>query len=187
MVFSTPVIPHKSVNQWTFVKMCPDWRDKLSPPLHWLYHWRGHCVHHMEQGCSMGLRPASLLLPVLLAIHNQARDEVLPYQASAEVSKIPFPLLGKAEWGSGISWAERKSRGNTRWINIFNRGRDQAFIEWGQKEAFSHTYRFWKKTEMSVSWICFHCHGKIAMGQVTTRLLKWSWLLSHYCWHDVHT
>lgn len=159
--------------------MRPDWRGKLARPLHRLYRWRGQCVRHMWQGWSMGLRGAPLLLPLLSTAHNQPGNEVLAHQSSAEVSQIPFCLLGKGEWGSGgLVGREKEQGGTTRWINIFNGGRDQAFIEWGQREAFSHTYRVWEKTEMSVSWICFHCHGKAAMGRVITQLLRCSLFFS---------
>ena len=163
------------LHQWSHMRalmqMCPDWRGKLAPPLHWLYRWRGQCVHHMWQGWSIGLRPAPLLVPLLPIAHNQPGDEVLAHQASAEVAPQEKPLSptwGRESGAAGVSWAERKSRGTSRWINIFNRGRDQVFIEWGQREAFSHTCRVWEKTEMSVSWICFLCHGKAAIGQVIT-------------------
>lgn len=166
------MIPRESVRCRALVKKCPGWRGKLALPLHWLYHWRGQCVHHMGQGWSIGLRRAPLLRPLLSTTHNQPGDEVPAHQASAEVIlDPPFPYLGRPSGAVGVSWAKRKSKGTTRWINIFNRGRDQAFIEDGQREAFSHTYRVWEKTGMSVSWICFHCHGKAAMGRVITQRL----------------
>lgn len=102
-----------------------------------------------------------------------------PTKPPLKYPRSPFCLLGKGEWGSGgLVGREKEQGGTTRWINIFNRGRDQAFIEWGQREAFSHTYRVWEKTEMSVSWICFHCHGKTAMGRVITWLLTCSFIFS---------
>lgn len=65
----------------------------------------------MGQGWSIGLPRAPLLLPLLSTTHNQPGDEVLNHQASAEVSQIPFRLLGKGEWGSGGLMGREKEQG----------------------------------------------------------------------------
>lgn len=66
----------------------------------------------MGQGWSIGLCPAPLLLPLLFTTNNHPGDEVLAHQASAEVAQIPFPLLGKGEWGSGGLVGREKEQGD---------------------------------------------------------------------------
>lgn len=155
-----PVILHESMWRQTLDKMCPDWRGKLSTPLQQLYFWRGWRVHHMGQGWSIGLRPAPRLLPLLFCKERSRGLQSL----WRRIQSPPFPLQGRLERGRGGLVDNGREHGVHHVDYHIQRARDQVIMEWGQKEAFFHTYRFEEKTPMSVSWICFHCHGKSSEG-----------------------